>query len=120
MAYSTSQIKRVRATKADMAERRMALYEIVSEQQPIDRPSSVLSGHRERRFDTEDGCGKVQRMLVEMRRDGDLPYDWIADNTRWMRKPRTFGGPEEALRRTVETLPQGALGRRRRLCRDLA
>ena len=42
-------------------------------------------------------------MLADMRRDGDLPYYWIADNTRWMRKPRTFGGPEEALRRTVET-----------------
>jgi hypothetical protein len=33
-----------------------------------------------------------------MRRSRVLPYDWLADATRWMRKPTTFGGIEEALR----------------------
>jgi hypothetical protein len=32
-----------------------------------------------------------------MRWRGDLPYDWIVDNTRWQRKPRTFNGVREAL-----------------------
>ena len=36
-----------------------------------------------------------------MRRNGSLPYDWLADNTRWQRKPRTFNGVEEALRATA-------------------
>jgi hypothetical protein len=36
-----------------------------------------------------------------MRRAGDLPYDWLADNTRWQRKPRTFNGVEDALRATA-------------------
>lgn len=36
------------------------------------------------------GYRPVQRQLVEMRRDGSIPYDWIADNTRWMRKPKTY------------------------------
>ena len=36
-----------------------------------------------------------------MRRAGDLPYDWLADNTRWQRKPQTFGSVEEALRDTA-------------------
>ena len=36
-----------------------------------------------------------------MRRAGELPYDWLADNTRWQRKPRTFGSVEEALRDTA-------------------
>ena len=36
-----------------------------------------------------------------MRRAGELPYDWLADNTRWMRKPSTFNGVEEALRDTA-------------------
>jgi hypothetical protein len=31
----------------------------------------------------------IVRLLAEMRRDGELPFGWIADNTRWMRKPRT-------------------------------
>jgi hypothetical protein len=33
-----------------------------------------------------------------MRRSGALPYEWLADSTRWMRKPCTFGGIEEALK----------------------
>jgi hypothetical protein len=45
----------------------------------------------------EAGYSKVQTDLIVMRRSGDLPYGWLADNTRWQRKPRTFGGIEEAL-----------------------
>jgi len=33
---------------------------------------------------------RVQRQLLAMRRDGTLPYEAIADNTRWMRKPDTW------------------------------
>jgi hypothetical protein len=34
----------------------------------------------------------VVRLLVDMREDGTIPFAWIADNTRWMRKPSTFAG----------------------------
>jgi hypothetical protein len=43
------------------------------------------------------------RLLTEMRRAGDIPFGWIADNTRWMRKPRTFSSMESAMKRTAET-----------------
>jgi len=33
-----------------------------------------------------------------MQRDGAIPYDWIADNTRYQQKPNTFAGPMEAVR----------------------
>ena len=36
-----------------------------------------------------------------MRCAGVLPYAWVADNTRWMRKPRTDGSLEACLRRTA-------------------
>jgi hypothetical protein len=36
-----------------------------------------------------------------MRRCGDLPYAWLADNTRWQRKPNRFNGVEEALKETA-------------------
>ena len=36
-----------------------------------------------------------------MRRDGSLPYSWLADNTRWQRKSITFRSVEEALRDTA-------------------
>jgi hypothetical protein len=50
---------------------------------------------------TEAGYDKVQTLLADMRRGGELPYQWLADNTRWMRKPTTFRGPEQALLRTA-------------------
>lgn len=44
----------------------------------------------------------VVRLLTEMRLEGEVPFDWLADNTRWMRKPPTFSSLESALRRTAE------------------
>lgn len=44
----------------------------------------------------------VVRLLGEMRRRGEIEFSWIADNTRWMRKPRTYSSLENMLRRTVE------------------
>jgi hypothetical protein len=49
----------------------------------------------------ESSYGRVQVDLVKMRRDGSLPYNWLADNTRWQRKPRTFDSVEDALRETA-------------------
>jgi hypothetical protein len=45
----------------------------------------------------------VVRLLGEMRRSGAVPFEMIADNTRWMRKPRTYSSLGAALRRSAET-----------------
>ncbi|MFO1127726.1 MAG: hypothetical protein U1E66_04720 [Rhodospirillales bacterium] len=50
---------------------------------------------------TEAGYDKVQTDLVQMRRAGILPYDWLTDNTRWQRKPRSYSSVEHALADTV-------------------
>jgi hypothetical protein len=101
--YQASPIKRARATKAEMVERRSALYTIVGEQQPMTVRQvfyqATVRGVIEK---TEGGYAKVQTLLADMRRDGELPYEWLADNTRWMRKPTTFKGPEHALLRTAK------------------
>jgi hypothetical protein len=39
----------------------------------------------------------VCALLLQMRRDGEVPFHWVVDNTRWMRKPRTFNSLKEAL-----------------------
>jgi hypothetical protein len=49
----------------------------------------------------ESGYAKVQVDLTVMRRAGELPYGWLADNTRWQRRPRTFASVEDALRDTA-------------------
>jgi hypothetical protein len=32
------------------------------------------------------------RLLTAMRRAGEIPFGWIADSTRWMRKPTSYAG----------------------------
>ena len=39
----------------------------------------------------------VVRLLTKMREAGQIPFEWIADNTRWQRKPRTFSSVQQAL-----------------------
>ena len=39
--------------------------------------------------------------MVDLRLRWDLPFEWISDNTRWMRKPQTFESLEAALRHTA-------------------
>jgi hypothetical protein len=47
--------------------------------------------------------GTVCRVLGDLRREGVLPFTAIADNTRWMRKPRSYGSLADALRTTQAT-----------------
>lgn len=99
MTYGARHINRRRATNAEMEARYDALQSIVTVMHPMTVRQvfyqAEIRGIVEK---SEAGYNKVQRALVEMRRDGRLPYNWIADNTRWQRKPRTFDGPEAALR----------------------
>ena len=52
---------------------------------------------------SEAGYKSVGTLCVKMRRDGELPFEWIADNTRWQRKPRTYNSLQDALSNTAQT-----------------
>ena len=41
--------------------------------------------------------GTVCRLLGEMREDGRVPWDWVIDNTRWVRRPVTYDGLSHAI-----------------------
>jgi hypothetical protein len=100
--YVASPIKRTRATKAAVEARRVALYNIVADMQPMTVRQvfyqATVQGIVEK---TEAGYTKVQIDLVLMRKSGELPYEWLADNTRWQRKPKSFDGIEAALKHTA-------------------
>jgi hypothetical protein len=100
--YQASHIKRVRSTKAEVEARREALRDIIEEGQPMTVRQvfyqATVRGLVEK---AESGYAKVQTDLTVMRRAGTLPYYWLADNTRWQRKPRTFDSVEEALQETA-------------------
>jgi hypothetical protein len=100
--YASSHIKRERATKAQMIDRLEALGHIVALMQPMTvRQCFYAAVVRSLIEKTEAGYIQVQRALAQLRRSGALPYGWIVDNTRWMRKPRTFDNIGEALRDTA-------------------
>ena len=85
-----------------MEDRKRALLQIVSEQQPMTvRQVFYQATVRDIIEKTEAGYGKVQRALVDLRRTGRLPFGWISDSTRWQRKPETYNCPKEALRATA-------------------
>jgi hypothetical protein len=100
--YEASRIKRQRATKAEMEARRDALYRIVAAIKPATVRQAFYQATVHGLVDkTEGGYAKVQTDLAAMRRAGALPYDWLADNTRWQRKPETFTSIQHALKETA-------------------
>ena len=100
--YQASSIKRTRATKAEVETRREALLDIIEAGRPMTVRQVFYQGTVRGLVEkAESGYGKVQTDLTVMRRAGELPYDWLADNTRWQRKPDTFDSVEDALRETA-------------------
>jgi hypothetical protein len=102
LAYQASPIKRRRATKAEVELRRENLLEIVTAMKPMTvRQVFYQATVRSIVEKSEAGYTKVQTDLVQMRRAGNLSYDWLADTTRWQRKPRTYSGVAHALEETA-------------------
>jgi hypothetical protein len=52
---------------------------------------------------TEHGYRQVQRQALVMRREGLLPWSFVADATRWVREPETWDSVEDALTETAHT-----------------
>lgn len=102
MVYAASQIK-PRASRQAMIERMGSLYAIVEEIKPCTVRQVFYQATVRGLIDkTETGYDKVQRALADMRRQGVLPYSWIADNTRWQRKPRSYANTAEALEEVAQ------------------
>lgn len=94
-----------RRTKAAVQALRDVIIEIVSEYQPMTVRQVFYQLVTRGEIDKTENEYKstVCRLLVQMRRDGSLPFDWIADNTRWQRKPRTYGSLQAMLENCQET-----------------
>lgn len=101
--YVASQIKRSRSTQDEVMDRRSRLYTIVSEMRPMTVRQvfyqATVRGVVEK---SEAGYAKVQTDLAWLRRRNIMPYNWLADNTRWQRKPRTFDSIQQALDDTAQ------------------
>jgi hypothetical protein len=101
--YQASPIKRVRSTKVEVEARRDALWDIVSDGRPMTvRQVFYQATVHGLVAKTEQGYSMVGNDLTLMRRAGILDYDWLADHTRWQRKPQTYNGIAAALQATAD------------------
>jgi hypothetical protein len=100
--YPASRIKRARSTKAEVESRRAALRDIAERSKPCTvRQVYYLATVASLVPKTENGYAMVQSDLTLMRRSAEMPFGWLADSTRWQRKPLTFDSVREALEDTA-------------------
>jgi hypothetical protein len=100
--YGTSPVKRKRRTRREIEALRESIVEVVGANHPMTvRQTFYQLEVRHVVPKTEEGYDAVQRQLLYLRREGEVPYSWIADSTRWQRKPRSFSDVYDALDYTV-------------------
>jgi hypothetical protein len=116
MTYRSSPIKRNRRTQSEILDIKFAMRNLLEAEHPMTvrqlyyrLVSFGVIDKTEREYK-----GTVCRLLTQMRLDhsGDpyeislaptIPFGWIADNTRWMRKPTSYSSIEDALASTART-----------------
>ena len=110
-----------RRTPIQMAAIRCAIQDVLSEQHPATCRGlfyALVSRGVIPKLESEYKS-TVVRLATEMRKAGELPYRWLADNTRWMRKPTTWASSTDALEETARFYRR-ALWYEQDICRGLA
>lgn len=91
-AYETCAIKRKRRTKAEISSLYEAIYEVCLLHQPLTVRQCfyrlvVIGAIAKTQAEYKN---TVCRLVGNMREVGELPWEWIVDETRWMRKPTSW------------------------------
>jgi hypothetical protein len=99
MTHKKRTRRKTRRSKAEMAALRDAIYQLLEAEQPatdrqvfyrIETTGLITKTEAEYK-------GTIIRLLSQMRLAGEIPFSWIADNSRWMRKPDTYSSLESML-----------------------
>jgi len=96
--YLTSPVRRSRRTRAELAALHEAILTVCANDHPLSVRGvfyRVMSAGEVAK--TEKAYAAVQREVLKLRRTGVLPYEWIADGTRWQVKSRSWDSVEDAL-----------------------
>ena len=102
--YEASPIRRQRATKAEMEERAEFLISYAEAHGPVTVRQLYYRAEVEGLpgiEKTDSGYVKIQRQVLDLRREGRLDYGLIADGTRLMRKPRSYDSVQDAIESTA-------------------
>jgi hypothetical protein len=99
MSYGARPVRRTRATKAEMAGRREVIAAIVHGGAPMAVRHAFYAavGAGIGIPKTRAGYSKVQRLVLELRREGVIDYNEITDGTRYVRQSDQWDGLDEAL-----------------------
>jgi hypothetical protein len=102
--YRTSALKRVRRTNAELADLHAAILTVCKEDHPLTVRGvfyRVMSAGAVEK--TEKAYAAVQREVLKLRRAGFLPYEWIADGTRWHIKQPSWDSAKDVLYATASS-----------------
>lgn len=95
-------LKRKRLTTAELAELEAAIIaEVESEYPQSVRHIFYALCYLANVQKLESGYRRIQRLALNLRKQGRLPYERIADGTRYRIKPNTYGSMEEAINETA-------------------
>jgi hypothetical protein len=103
--YRASLIKRRRRTKAEIQALECGLLAILVKHRPLSMTvrqvfyQAIAHGFADKTEQEYDNT--VCRLLTRLRKQGRLPFSWISDNSRWVRRARTYRGLQDALEATV-------------------
>ena len=102
--YVASDIKRFRRTKRAITSIKDAIIAILEKDNPqtVRQVFYALTVRGAIKKEEIEYQRTVVRLLGELREAGTIPFEWIADNTRWQRKPTTFTGIEACLDATAK------------------
>lgn len=89
--YPARSIKRKRRTKAELDQLKESILAIVAENHPmtVRQLFYQMVGPQLIEKTEKEYNNTVVRLATQLRRSGEMPYSWLADNTRWMRKPQS-------------------------------
>jgi hypothetical protein len=98
-ANRTRPTKTGRRSQTDIRRIKDAIYGLLEDDNPMTVRQVYYRLVSEGEIDKTEGEYKqtVCRLLGVMRRAREIPFGWIADNTRWMRKPSTYSSLESML-----------------------
>ena len=100
--YEACRIKRKRRTNSQIADLDQSIATILEGIRPATLRQLfyqlVTAGVIEK---TEAEYDTTGRRLGKMRRDGRIPFSWVTDSTRWMRKPQSYTSIENAILETA-------------------
>jgi hypothetical protein len=103
-AYGSRPINRRRRTRAEIEAIRERIFELLRLDHPMTVRQLFYQLVNEKTIDKLEAEYKrtVCRLTAQMRLAGEIEFGWIADNTRWMRKPPSHSSLAQALNETAK------------------